>query len=147
MNRKLDIVTPEMHPVPVKSPWHHIGIDFIGPIAYKSPAGNSYILTTSDYCTKWVEAFATPDKSAVEVCSCLFKLFMRMGIPKLVTSDQGSEFNNKLNAELMKKLNIKHILTTAYHPQANGLDERLIKLCRACLLNLLKRKRIPGKSI
>ena len=32
MNRKLDIVTPEMHPVPVKSPWHHIGIDFIGPI-------------------------------------------------------------------------------------------------------------------
>ena len=41
MNRKLDIVTPEMYPVPVKSPWHHIGIDFIGPIAYKSPAGTA----------------------------------------------------------------------------------------------------------
>ena len=39
MNKKLDILTPEMHPVPVKSPWHHIGIDFIGPIAHKSPSG------------------------------------------------------------------------------------------------------------
>jgi len=39
MNRKLDIVTTEMYPVPVKSPWHHIGIDFIGPIAYKSLTG------------------------------------------------------------------------------------------------------------
>ena len=141
MNRKLDIVTPEMHPVPVKSPWHHIGIDFIGPIAYKSPAGNSYILTTSDYCTKWVEAFATPDKSAVEVCSCLFKLFMRMGIPKLVTSDQGSEFNNKLNAELMKKLNIKHILTTAYHPQANGLDERFNQTLQGMLVKFIEEKK------
>ena len=39
INRKLDIVTLEMYPVPVKSPWHHIGIDFIGPVAHKSPAG------------------------------------------------------------------------------------------------------------
>ena len=42
---------------------------------------------------------------------------MRMDIPRLVMSDQGKEFNNKLNDELMKKLDIKHCLTTAYHPQ------------------------------
>lgn len=45
---------------------------------------------------------------------------MRMGIPRLITSDQGKEFNNKLNSELMKKLNIKHVLTTAYHPQVRS---------------------------
>ena len=45
---------------------------------------------------------------------------MRMGIPRLITSDQGKEFNNKLNSELMKKLNIKHVLTTAYHPQVHS---------------------------
>ena len=47
-----------------------------------------------------------------------------MGLPSVITTDQGKEFNNQLNTELMTILNIKHRLTTAYHPQANGLDER-----------------------
>lgn len=47
-----------------------------------------------------------------------------MGIPAVITTDQGTEFKNKLNDELMKAFNIDHRLTTAYHPQANGLDER-----------------------
>ena len=34
--------------------------------------------------------------------------FMRMGIPKVVTSDQGTEFNNQLNEEFMRLLNIDH---------------------------------------
>ena len=47
-----------------------------------------------------------------------------MGLPAVITTDQGKEFKNKLNDELMKTFNIDHRLTTAYHPQANGLDER-----------------------
>ena len=47
-----------------------------------------------------------------------------MGLPAIVTTDQGSEFHNKVNRELMKVFGIDHRLTTAYHPQANGLDER-----------------------
>ncbi len=42
---------------------------------------------------------------------------MRMGICKVVTSDQGSEFNNSLNRELMRLLKIDYRLTTPYHPQ------------------------------
>ena len=33
---------------------------------------------------------------------------MRMGIPKVITSDQGSESNNKLNGKLMERLQIDH---------------------------------------
>ena len=77
VNGKLPLVRPELHPIPVKAPWHHIGIDFVGPLAYPSPAGNRYILTCSDYCTKWVEAFATPDKSAPQTALSLFKVRMR----------------------------------------------------------------------
>ena len=47
-----------------------------------------------------------------------------MGLPSVITTDQGTEFNNSMNAALMKEFNIEHRLTTAYHPQANGLDER-----------------------
>ena len=42
---------------------------------------------------------------------------MIMGLPRMITTDQGKEFNNSLNKEFMKKLNIKHNLATAYHPQ------------------------------
>ena len=47
-----------------------------------------------------------------------------LGLPAVITTDQGSEFRNQLNAELTTTFGIKHRLTTAYHPQANGLDER-----------------------
>ena len=42
---------------------------------------------------------------------------MKMGLCKVVTSDQGGEFNNALDAEMMKLLGIEHRLTTPYHPQ------------------------------
>ena len=45
------------------------------------------------------------------------QLFMKFGIPKVITTDQGSEFNNKLDSELMTLLNVDHRLTTPYHPQ------------------------------
>ena len=44
---------------------------------------------------------------------------MRMGIPRVLTSDQGTEFNNELNKELEVVMGIKHRLTTAYHPQVS----------------------------
>ena len=45
------------------------------------------------------------------------QMFMRMGIPHVIFSDQGKEFCNELSAELMKALGIKHRLSTPYHPQ------------------------------
>ena len=48
-----------------------------------------------------------------------------MGLPAIITTDQGKEFHNAVNLELMDVLGIDYRMTTAYHPQANGLDERL----------------------
>ena len=39
-----------------------------------------------------------------------------MGLPPVITTDQGTEFKNKLNDRLMKAFNIDYQLTTAYHP-------------------------------
>ena len=47
-----------------------------------------------------------------------------MGLPNVITTDQGKEFRNQFNDALMDELGIKHRLTSPYHPQANGLDER-----------------------
>ena len=52
---------------------------------------------------------------------------MQMGLPQVVTSDQGGEFVDNLNKELMKCLGIKHHLTTVYHPQ----------VCAICFVRII----------
>ena len=127
MNKKLTLERPELHPVPVKSPWHHLGMDFVGPISPPSQSGNRYILTLSDYFTKFAWAKAMPTKEAMNVVSALrevstvilchhfipiiiyvaisnflflfasiFQLFFIMGLPSVMTTDQGREFHNRL---------------------------------------------------
>ena len=71
MNKKLTTEHPELYPVPVKSPWHHLGMDFLGPVSPPSQGGNWYILTVSDYFTKFAFAKAMPTKEAVNVVSAL----------------------------------------------------------------------------
>ena len=44
VNRKIASKTPELHPIKVKSPWYHVGIDFVGPLTPVSTGGNHYIL-------------------------------------------------------------------------------------------------------
>ena len=74
MNKK-PLVTPTvLHPVPLHSPWHHIGIDFIGRIHPISTNGNRFVLKISDYFTKWVEAIPLPTKCALGVAKALFKV-------------------------------------------------------------------------
>ena len=49
MNRKLTNGSPELHPIPVKSPWYMVGIDFIGPLSPEATDGSRFISTLSDY--------------------------------------------------------------------------------------------------
>ena len=57
-------VAPTYHPIKVKGPWEFIGVDLMGKFPMTA-AGYQYILTATDYFTKWVEAFPLQDKSAV----------------------------------------------------------------------------------
>ena len=69
----MTVAAPELHPVPVVTPWYHVGIDFVGPLP-ASTQGSRYILTVSDYFTKFVQAFATETKHACGVADALFKV-------------------------------------------------------------------------
>ena len=45
---------------------------------------------------------------------------MRMGLPHVIISDNGKEFDNHLNADLTSLLDIQHRLITPYHPQVRS---------------------------
>ena len=51
-----------------------VGLDLIGPLPL-TKKGNKYIVTLVDYFSKWPEATALPDKTAVGVAYFIFELF------------------------------------------------------------------------
>lgn len=77
--------------------WELIGIDLTGPLP-KTVDGFQYILTATDYFSKWVEAFPLKSKSAAEVGRNICSIIYRHGCPKRILSDQGREFVNELCA-------------------------------------------------
>ena len=102
--------------------WTQIGIDLMGTLTEID--GYRYVLTVIDYFTKWVEIIPLKTKSGEEVGRALFKTFTRYGCPKVIISDQGREFCNALNTKLFKLTGVDHRVTSAYHPQANGMVEK-----------------------
>ena len=110
----------------------------IGPLP-ETERGNKYIITATDYFSKWPEAAPLQDKTALGVAEFLFALFCRHGWPEIVLSDQGREFVNGISKTLFEFTNVEHRISSAYHPQTNGLDERtnqtlvraLVKQCSA----------------
>ena len=87
---------PELHPIPVNADvWSLVGMDLIGPFQVTSQ-GNQYILTLTCHFSKWVEAFAIPDKSASSVALGIYKAYCRHGAPNNIITDQGREFVNQV---------------------------------------------------
>ncbi|WZZ77605.1 hypothetical protein YC2023_098177 [Brassica napus] len=85
---------------------------------------NEYILVVVDYVSKWAEAIASPTNNT-KVVTKMFKtiIFPRFGVPRVVISDRGSHFINKIFAGLLKKNGVKHKVATPYHPQTSGQVE------------------------
>ena len=113
-----------LNPIEVGEPFERIGIDFVGPLE-KTRRRNRYILVVTDYLTKWPEAKAMKDATATNVVKFIYEVIIcRHRCPKIILSDRGIHFRNKLVEELCEKFEIKQKLSASYHPQTNGLVER-----------------------
>ncbi|GKB09124.1 reverse transcriptase domain-containing protein [Tanacetum coccineum] len=90
------------------------GIDFMGPFlkSYKF----EYILVVVDYVSKWAEAQALPTNDARVVVTFLKKPFCRFEMPKVLISDRGTHFCNKIMEKTMKRYGVNHLFSTSYHP-------------------------------
>src|SRR5947199_3182299 len=117
-----------LNSIEVGEPFERIGIDFVGPLE-KTRRGNRYILVVTDYLTKWPEAKAMKDAMATNVVKFIYEVIIcRHECPKIILSDRGIHFRNKLVEELCKKFEIKHKLSAPYHSQTNGLVERFNRI-------------------
>ncbi|CAM4720306.1 unnamed protein product [Leuciscus chuanchicus] len=103
----------------VKEAWEVLGLDLIGPLP-ETARNNKYVLTMTDLYTKWVIAAPLQSKTAAEVSANIIKKLYLFGTVRKIITDQGKEFVNKLNSSIFSTLNIKHAVSSAYHPQTNG---------------------------
>ena len=115
------------------SRFQHIHIDLVGPLPVSK--GHKYVLTVNCRFSRWMEAIPLPNASAQSVVSGLWSgWFSRYGLPSRISTDRGGQFFKCHSfKKVMKDLGIVHIMTTSYHPQCNGMIERLHRQLKASL--------------
>lgn len=115
-----------LQPVPVHAPFHTVGLDIIGP--FKSSRRYKYIIVAIDYLTKFVEAKPVRNIEATTVQNFIERrLILKHGCPTVIITDRGTQMMAKSTETFLRHRGIRHSPTTAYHPAANGLCERVNK--------------------
>ena len=114
----------ELQSIHATAPLELVTIDYLK--LEKGSNGNQYILLIVDHFTRYVQGFATKNKSGTTAARKLYGDFvLRFGFPSQILHDQGREFENNLFAELEKLSGVHKLRTTPYHPQTNGTVERM----------------------
>jgi cleavage and polyadenylation specificity factor subunit 1 len=107
-------------------------VDIVGPLPVSE--GMQYLFTIIDRFTRWPEAIPLPNATATTCVRALIRHWIsRFGVPADITSDRGPQFTSALWSELQRLLGISANHTTAFHPQANGLIERLHRQLKAAI--------------
>ncbi|UYV66538.1 hypothetical protein LAZ67_4002004, partial [Cordylochernes scorpioides] len=112
---------------PTTSPFQKIGIDYLGrfPISH---TGNRWIIVATDYLTRFTITKAAATAEATELSTFLIEdVILKHGAPREIITDRGRNFMSQTIREINNLNGTIHRFTTAYHPQTNGLTERLNK--------------------
>ena len=115
------------------TPWQRAHIDAAGPFK-ASKSGNTHIIVIKDALTRYVETIAISALNAETVVSAFLQYIVyRHGCVAQIVSDGGTEFVNKLWAQMAQLLRIKHSVVSPYNPRANGLAENHMRTMKDAL--------------
>ncbi|GFY76595.1 retrovirus-related Pol polyprotein from transposon 412, partial [Trichonephila inaurata madagascariensis] len=109
---------------PTVERFQHVHIDLVGP--FPPSDGFTFLLTCINRYTQWPEVIPVSDISTKAVAkSFIANCISRFGVPAIITTDQGGQFQSRLLYSLKQMLGIQRIRTTPYHPSSNGMVERV----------------------
>ncbi len=137
-------VKPPKAPIverPVLSePFEQVAIDIVGPLPV-AKGGYRFMLTYICLATKWPEAIPLKRITAKSVAEGLWQIFSRTSIPEVILSDQGKQFHSSLLDQLSELIQVAKVRTSPYHPQCNGVVERMHGTLGAVLSKCVEEKR------
>jgi hypothetical protein len=124
-----------LKPIVASAPFQQWGLDFIGEIHPPSSGQHRWILTATDYFTKWIEAVPTRSASHKVIISFLEDIIARFGCPSRIVTDNAASFKSEPLIKFCEQFQISLIHSTPYYPQGNGLAESSNK----SLIKIIKR--------
>ena len=123
-----------LQPIPaIEEPFSKVIIDCVGPLP-RTKAGNQYMLTVMCSSTRFPEAIPLRSISTSKIVKALLNFFTKVGLPKIIQTDRGSNFTSKLFQQVTAQLGVTHVCSSAYHPESQGALERF----HATLKNMLR---------
>ncbi|GFY24316.1 hypothetical protein TNCV_1013651 [Trichonephila clavipes] len=111
------LVRPEL-------PFEVWSADCIGPLEPPSRRNHHFIICAVDLCTRWAEALPVKEISAKTTCNVLLKIFTQTDFPKMICSDQGTNFTSKLSEAFLSVMGVSPRFSTPGHPESMGAVER-----------------------
>src|ERR1700742_2719261 len=127
-----------LHALPVPTrPWQSIGMDFVGP--FPEVDGYNYLWVVVCCLTTYVHLIPTHmSVTASQLAWSYLKEIVRLhGLPESIVSDRDAKFTSKFWKELHRMLGLTLFMSTAFHPQADGVTERanrtIIQIIRASI--------------
>lgn len=106
----------------VQEPWAVIAADIMGPLP-RSRTGRAYLLVIQDQMTKYVELAPLRVATGRAIRERLEDLIVfRHGAPRILITDNGTEFVNKEIKSLAVWAGINLQTTPPYHPQADPVE-------------------------
>ena len=118
-----------LHPIMATAPLDLLHVDFTSietTLELNQSPRVTNILVFQDHLMKHVLAYLTPNQTAKTVAKYLYQGYnLIFGAPAGLLSDRGANFMSSAIDEMCNILSVKKLQTTPYHPQSNGLVERL----------------------
>jgi transposase InsO family protein len=105
----------------IEAPFQRWGLDFIEKFNDNSSNGYSWVITTTNYFTKGVEAI--PTKSTTEKVMMDFlehRIITRFGVPSKIVTDNAKAFCSTEMSSFCFKYGIILSHASDYYPQGNG---------------------------
>ena len=113
-----------LHPLPtLMKPWSSIRMDFVGP--FPKSQDYDYLWVVICHLTSMVHLI--PVNTTTMVTELALKYIREIvhlhGIPESIVSDRDSKFMSKFWHKVHQILGTKLKISTAFHPQMNGVTE------------------------
>ncbi|XP_026458684.1 protein NYNRIN-like [Papaver somniferum] len=105
-------------------PFHSWALDIIGQINPMSSKRHKYIITATEYTTKWVEAIPLKDYAGATIATFIKEyIICRFGAPMIIMADNTKSFVNKYVIYLLQLYNVRPHTSTPYYRKGNGQAE------------------------